>query len=235
MRRIAMTMGAVVSACGSGTSAVGAGPNDASVFMPPPANAVDGGGGGDSGALVSIYGQCSGKTAKPLIAGSYAEPRTGATLHWPEGWTLLDPKTTTGGVVTAPYTYVPTGATAPKDAQARLGISPSGVSGEAQAQEVLQVRAKHASDNGGRASQIQVGGHAAIVWWDEVPPLQPGCNSCPLDPGPDAVEIGLAIDFGETDVGFTVVELQGAARVNAQPVDVICDMEAMALGVTFGR
>jgi hypothetical protein len=140
---------------------------------------------------------------------------------------------------TAPYTYNPTGATAATSAQANVTVSPSGVSSDAQGQQVLQSSAQRAQGNGGSASSITVGGHPAVLWWDHEPPAQPGCAICPGagDPGPDYVMIGLTAYLGEiaTFGGLTVVDVLGSVRVNAVPLDIFCDMKDMALGVTFSK
>jgi hypothetical protein len=137
--------------------------------------------------------------------------------------------------VTAPYTYVPTGATAATSAWVRLVVSPSGVSSEAQGQQVLQGWAEWAQARGGSASSIMLGGHPAVIWWDHEAPAQPECLNCPLDQGPDFVMIGLAAYLGNTPGfgGLSVVEVLGAARIDAVPLDIFCDMEAMALEITF--
>jgi len=247
MRKTVVLVGALVVGCGSGNSsspldggAVGdsGGSSDsgvaidgaaASPFPLPPADA------GSSPALTALYGTCAGAAPKPLTAGSWTEPRSGATLHWPAGWSAAAPNA--GGGAFAPYTYVPTGASAPTDARVTMTISPSGVSSDAQGQEVLNGWVSYAKAHAGTASQITIGGHPAVVWWDEEVPPQPGCQGCPGDPGPDLVEVGLAAYLGDTPTfgGLTVVEVQGRARVNAQPAEIVCDMEQIALGVTFAK
>jgi hypothetical protein len=125
--------------------------------------------------------------------------------------------------------------TAAVSSQANVSVSPSGVSSDTQAQQVLQSSAQYAQSNGGSASSITIGGHPAMFWWDEVPPAQPGCFNCPGDPGPDFVNVGLTVYLGNSATfgGLAVVDVLGSARMNAVPADIFCDMAEMALGVTF--
>jgi hypothetical protein len=148
----------------------------------------------------------------------------------------IDPSSGESGV-TAPYTYVPTAASAATSAWVRIVVSPSGVSSEAQGQQVLQGWVEWGQAHGGSASSIMLGGHPSVLWWDHEAPARPGCLSCPLDPGPDSVTIGLAAYLGNTPGfgGLTMVDVQGSARIDAVPLDIFCDMEAMSLGVTFSQ
>lgn len=230
LTRRALAIVVLATGCGSNTPTSGTG-SSAGAFPPPPGDAGDA-----AAALVQIYSECAGVPAPLLTAGAWTEPRSGATLHWPAGWMQADPSS--GNGATAPYTYVPTGATATTSAQANVTVSPSGVSSDAQGQEVLQGAVNWAKGNAGNASQITMGGYPAVVWWDQEAPPQLGCAMCTGgDPGPDYVVIGAEAYLGNSPTfgGLTVVEVQGRARVNAQPPDIICDMQAMVLGVTFSK
>jgi hypothetical protein len=147
---------------------------------------------------------------------------------------MQSPSSGLGGA-TAPYTFVPTGLTVAVSSQAIVNVSPSGVSSDAQGQQVLQSSVQWAQSNGGSASSVTVGGHPAVLWWDHEGPPQPGCAMCPGDPGPDLVKIGLTVYLGNDPAfgGLTVVDVLGSARIDAVPANIFCDMEEMVLGVTF--
>lgn len=203
-----------------------------------PTPVIDGGANSDA-SVVTAFGPCAGRLTKPLTAGSQVGARSGATLHWPAGWTPL-PANESGGdaAVEATYTYVPTGTSNATNATARVGMSPSGVSSDAQGNELLASAATYARDNNGDAKSITVNGHPATLWWDQEPPAQPGCMNCAGDPGPDLVTIGLSIYLGATPEfggGLAMLEVRGTARVNATPSELFCDMEAIVLGVTLAR
>jgi hypothetical protein len=139
--------------------------------------------------------------------------------------------------VTAPYTFVPTGASTPSSTTAEVTMSTSGVSSDAQGAELVDGAAKAAVSKGGDARSIVIGGHPATLWWDHEAPPQPGCEGCAGDPGPDFVSVGVTIYLGSTPEfgGLALLEVQGAARQNATPSDIFCDMEAIVLGVTLAR
>ena len=70
-------------------------------------------------------------------------------------------------------------------------------------------------------------GHPAVLFWTLQPPAQAGCQGCPVDPGPDFVTITLLATSG-----LRLAQYSGQARVNATG-DVLCDLQAIALGATF--
>jgi hypothetical protein len=204
-------------------------------FPLPPA-----GDAGDGGPFGAIYAQCAALPSRPLTAGSYTEPKTGLTLHWPDGWTLSTSPGLLPGTISTPCTYVPTGATAAVADEARVTISVSSFGNASQPPQFSQNWMNWASQNGGDSSKLTLGGHPAIVWWDLEPVPVPGCVSgCAGPPGsPEIVHVGAAIDFAVVDGGgaFGVeVDVQGQARADAQPQQVFCDMEAMMLGLTFAH
>ena len=94
-----------------------------------------------------------------------------------------------------------------------------------------------AQQHGGTGAQITLGGHPAVVWWDEEAPAEPGCASgCGGDPGPDYVVIGLAAYLGDIPSGgLGVVQIRGFSPGSTRSLGHLCDMEAMVLGVTFAH
>jgi hypothetical protein len=116
-------------------------------------------------------------------------------------------------------------------------MSPSGVSSDALGEEQVRGWEKFARDNQGDARETTLGGHLAVLWWDQEAPPQPGCSSCAGDPGPDFVTVALSVYLGDTTNfgGRAVLDVRGRARVNADPADLFCDMESMLLGITLAR
>jgi hypothetical protein len=174
---------------------------------------VVGDGGGETGiGAFPIYGDCS-SVAPKSIAGSHTDP-AGYTYSWPTGWSGV----TSGGLftVSAPYRYVPTGASAPSDATAYIESMTSTSASESDA---LTVIAHPYGASGDAVRSFTLGGLPASAFWVRTPPPQPGCEGCPGDPGPDLITIGVAVANGKT-----VFELTGTARLNA-PVEIFCDMQ----------
>jgi hypothetical protein len=188
-----------LAGCSSGSGSTGATGND----------------GGDdtsgSGAW-PVYGNCTGVAPK-AVAGSHTDP-AGYSYAWPTGWTGA----TNGGLftVSAPYTYVPTGATTPKDSGATIESSTSNTATEADA---LAIVAHPYGGSEGAVHAFTLGGLPASAFWVETPPVQPGCAGCPSDPGPDFITIGVAVANGKT-----VFELTGGARLDA-PDSIFCDIQ----------
>jgi hypothetical protein len=229
-----------LAGCGGGPSTSDIATSDAGspVPLPLPPPGVDAGAKDGDAAIVAAFGPCGSAASKPVSAGSVVDARSGATLHWPDGWSAL-PANQAGGeaAVSRPYTYVPTGASTPSTVTALVSMSTSGVSSDAQGEELVENAAKSAAAYGGDARSIVVGGHPATLWWDHQAPPQPGCQGCVGDPGPDIESVGVTIYLGTTPEfgGLALLEVRGAARQNATPNDLFCDMQAMALGLTLAR
>jgi len=221
----ALGMGLLLVACsGSSAQIVGSGadgglPTDDAAA--PSANVTT-----DGGGEPTFYGSCA--TTGPLTAGAHTEKQSGLTIHWPAGWLPETEGQVDFNAIGAPYTYVPTGATAAKDAQAQISwSSPIVLSSEADVQKRLDQEVG-AGGTGAHVQRITIDGHPAVFWWNQEPPPQPGCMGCAADPGPDVMTIGLAVA-----VGLNLMELRGAARVNANPAEIFCEIQAIELGVTF--
>jgi hypothetical protein len=173
--------------------------------------APDGGDDAGGGAW-PIYGNCAGVASK-VVAGSHTDP-VGYVYSWPDGWNGA----TSGGLftVSAPYSYVPTGSSTPKDATAYIESQTSTSASDADA---LALVAHPYGGSEGAVRSFTVGGRPASAFWVRIPPVQPGCAGCPMDPGPDFITIGVAVANGKT-----VFELTGSARSNA-PDAIFCDIQ----------
>jgi hypothetical protein len=206
---------------------------------PYPFPAPTGGDAGDAGPFGTIYSQCARTAPRPLTAGSYTDPNTGLTLHWPEGWRLVSSGATVATLST-PITWVPTGSTAAVADDAELSISVGFYGNASQPPQAIQGAVNAASASGGTASTLTLAGQPAVVWWDLVPVPQPGCPAgcLSIPPLPELLEVNGLIQFAMVDGGggFGVeVDIDGTARADGQPQQVFCDMEAMILGVTPAR
>src|SRR5262245_6954451 len=113
MRILLIATFAALVGCSGGTGSVGDGTDggtDGPTTGPTPDPTLSG---------VTLYGTCD-RGAVALTAGSLTDTATGVTYQWPAGWTGA--KDASGVSISRSYTYVPTGATAPKEAQARLFV-----------------------------------------------------------------------------------------------------------------
>jgi hypothetical protein len=217
----ALAVLAVPSACGSS----GGAPATSSPVLALSADA------GDEAGLSAIASQCAAWPAHPLTAGSYTDPKTGLTMHWPSGWKLQTVGTNSNfATLATPVTFVPTGSTTALQDEATFTLSVSSYGNAGQVQQALQDPRREA---------ITLAGHPGALGWWLAPPPQPqcpaGCLSIP--PLPEILTITGLVPFTTIDagVGFGVeVDLTGSARLDALPAQVFCDIEAMILGVTVG-
>jgi len=218
---------AVVTGCSGSAAAIdltSAGPdgsaptNDAAPIDPPASDA------GADASSDFIYGGCTPASSAPLTAGSHADAKGGYTVSWPYPWTGASSSNVF--TISEPYSYVPTGASAPTNATANLFVYPTEQrTSEADASKRLaDVELEYPK---AVVHDLVVGGHPALIRWVQQPPPQPGCQGCAGDPGPDIVTITLAIAAGDR-----FIRMDGSARVNA-PSGVFCDMQAIELGTTF--
>jgi hypothetical protein len=205
---------------------------------PYPFPAPTGGDAGDAGPFDAIHEQCARTPPRPLTAGSYTEPNSGLTVHWPAGWTLASSPGAAIARLITPITWIPTGSTIPVADDAELSISVLDYSGTSQPAQALQGEGEQSATSGGNGSTLTLAGQPALVWWylSAVPePECPApCGGSP--PSPDLLNVDGLIQFTMTDAGGGFgfeVDLDGVARVDAQPQQVFCDMEAMILGVTL--
>jgi hypothetical protein len=209
-----------------------------------PSPLLPAGDGGDAAvaSVETISSRCAGSTPRPQTAGSYTEPNTGLTVHWPDGWAL-----DTGGgnatfaTVSAPITWVPTGSTTALAGQAQISISAGFYGNASQASQVIQGQLSAISGNGGIASALTLAGQPAVAWWDLSMVPEPACPAgCGggVPASPELMNVDALIQFTMIDAGggFGVeVDVDGVARADAQPEQVFCDMEAMIRGVTLGK
>jgi hypothetical protein len=194
---------------------------------------------GDGGALATISAQCAASSSRPLTAGSYTEPETGLTVHWPDGWTLTTAgQSETPATLTTPVTWVPTGSTTALQDHATFSISVVPYGNPDQVAEAVPERIAAAMQAGGAGSAVTLAGQPGAVWWQLVAPPQPECPApCGIvASSPEFLDIGALVQFTMVDAGYgsgVEVDLTGSARADAQPAEVFCDIEAMILGVTL--
>jgi hypothetical protein len=192
---------------------------------------------GDAGPFDAIYAQCAGSMRRPLTAGSYTDPTTGLTLHWPDGWTLAPNPGADFATLSTPITWVPTGSTTPVTDQAHVSISTVFYGNPGQPAQAIPDALRAASASGGIGSSIMLAGQPAALWWNLSAVPEPGCLNCgSIPPLPELMNVAALVPFTMIDAGggFGVeVDIDGVARADAQPQQVFCDMEAMILGVTI--
>jgi hypothetical protein len=217
---------------GSGASTSDGGPivqGDAT-FPVPPANDAGADDGRDASVLDTIHALCVASPPRPLTAGSYVEPTTGLTVHWPAGWTLTSPPDSPTATLTASYTWTPTGSTTPMAGEVTFAISKVYYGNASQPPQAL-------AQGAAQGSAVTLAGQPAAVWWDLEPVPQPQCPApCgSFPPLPELLNVEGMVQFtGDGGLGFEI-DLGGAARADAQPQQIFCDMEAMILGVTLAR
>ena len=194
---------------------------------------------GDGGSFAAISAQCAALPARPLTAGSYTDPETQLTVHWPEGWTL----TTIGDnatfvTLTTPVTWVPTGSTTALQDQASFTLSVFGYGNADQVPQAVPDAISAAAHAEGAGMALTLAGHPGAIWWRLAPPAQPDCPApcLTVPPSPEILTIGGLVQFTTVPGGGGLgveVDLAGSARADAQPQQVFCDIEAMILGVTL--
>jgi hypothetical protein len=208
--------------------------------FPVPPSGDTGDAGGDAGAFDAIRALCAGSAPRPLTAGSYVEPMSGLTVHWPSGWTFTSASGSATATLTTPITWIPTGSTTPEAGEAEFSILVGYYGSASQPSQALQGETEESATSSGNGSILTLAGQPALVWWYLSPVPEPECpapcgGSPPL---PELMTVDGLVEFTTVDagVGFGLeLDLEGAARANAQPQQVFCDMEAMILGVTLTR
>jgi hypothetical protein len=193
---------------------------------------------GDGGPFATISAQCAALPPRPLTAGSYTDPETRLTVHWPDGWTLTTLGQNSFATLSAPVTWVPAGAMAALQDEATFSIAAATYGNADQVPQAVPGAISAAMQAGGAGTAVTLLGQPAALWWELVPPAEPGCASCTSDipPLPYFLDIAGLLQFRMVDAGagFGVeVDLAGSARADAKPTQVFCDMEAMILGVTL--
>ena len=131
---------------------------------------------GDGGSFAAFSAQCAALPARPLTAGSYTDPETQLTVHWPEGWTL----TTIGDnatfvTLTTPITWVPTGSTTALQDQASFTLSVFGYGNANQVPQAVPDAISAAAHAEGAGMALTLAGHPGAIWWRLAPPAQPEC------------------------------------------------------------
>jgi hypothetical protein len=217
-------------------------PTSTSEHPSPLLPAGDGGDAAGDASVETISSRCAGSTPRPQTVGSYTEPNTGLTVHWPDGWSLVTGAgNATFATLGTPITWVPTGSTTALAGEAQVSISAGFYGNASQPSQVIQEQLSAVSGNGGIASALTLAGQPAVAWWDLSMVPEPACPAgCGLGvpASPELMNVDALIQFTMIDAGggFGVeVDIDGVARANAQPEQVFCDMEAMIRGVTLGK
>jgi hypothetical protein len=173
-------------------------------------------------ATPTLYGACDAANVA-LSAGSYTESTSGVTFAWPDGWTGAKESNVFG--LQKSYAYVPTGRTEAQTTAARVHVFDPFTYAEAADVETRLASLASAYSHE-HVERITLGGYPALFAWGVEAPPQPGCAgaNCVLDPGPDLVWIRLGVGLG-----LRFIEAQASARVNAEPSDVLCEMQAILI------
>jgi hypothetical protein len=168
--------------------------------------------------VVGIYSECS-----PIaLDKTYASPK-GFSFSYPSGWDH-DPSIEVYGLTTS-YSYLPTGESSTVTTTAIVGLTLEGPNNNS----MIALEQVLGAYPGAVSSSFEVQGHAAVAYWFKSAPPQAGCSSCPTDPGPDIVTIGVAAVMGSE-----VVALSGSARVDAPP-SVFCDIQGIEGSLSFSQ
>jgi hypothetical protein len=171
---------------------------------------------GGSG-VVGIYSSCA-----PERLGQTYSSAKGFTVDYPAAWTG-DPQEEVYGFTT-PYSYLPTGSTTPASTTAIVSVELDGPNLSDPKMRLQQIPEAY---TGVVSRTFELQGHAALAFWYRSPPPQAGCSSCPVDPGPDLITIGVAAILGSE-----IVEMTGSARVDA-PAAIFCDIQAIEGSLSF--
>ncbi|HLK39380.1 MAG TPA: hypothetical protein VKU41_21620 [Polyangiaceae bacterium] len=188
---------------------------DAGALDAPPNAAPDARANGpDDAGANGIYKACG-----PLVlAKTYSDSHL--TLGYPADWTGSAVAANAYALDSSPYSYLPTGSTAPAMEVARVEwLTPATLDPSSVPETV--VAQTPSGYPGAVVRHFQIQGGAAAAWWYAFPPAT--CGECqgPGDPGPDFIAIGVAAVHADQ-----LIELDGTVRSDA-PDAVFCAVQAI--------
>ena len=245
----AVSLAVVVTGCSSaGSGAVssqpptGADGGSTAVVEGATAPTVDAAAGGTDGAMTTPPGSDGAASNAPSVAndagvngiyrscGPVALPKTYTdsllSLRYPSDWTGSALASNEYGLASAPYSYLPTGQTAPAKESALVKWLTGETINPGSAPEMVVVQ-NPSGYPGAVVRQFQIDGEAAAAWWYEFPPAE--CGECPGpgDPGPDYIAIGVSAVHGNS-----LVEIDGMVRIDA-PDAAFCAVQAVEASLAF--